>query len=47
MSFLDCVESAGEIINGNNYLWSMMQKSSVSRTQRLMYSQILCYVLEM
>ena len=29
------------------YLWSMMKKSSVSRMQRFMYSQILCCVLEM
>ena len=28
------------------YLWSMTKKSSVSRMQRFMYSQILCYVLE-
>ena len=35
-----------ENFHGNNYLWSMMKKSSVSRMQRFMYSQILCYVLE-
>ena len=29
-----------------NYLWSMMKKSSVSRTRRFMYSQILCYASE-
>ena len=29
-----------------SYLWSMMKKSSVSRMQRFMYFQILCYVLE-
>ena len=28
------------------YLWSVMKKSSVSRMQRFMYFQILCYVLE-
>ena len=35
-----------KILHGNNYLWSMMKKSSVSRMQRLMLSLILCYVLE-
>ena len=39
-------QSVGKILHGNNYLWSMMKKSSVSRMQRFMYSQILCYVLE-
>ena len=28
-----------------NYLWSMLKKSLVSRMQRFMYFQILCYVL--
>ena len=44
---LECLKSAGEILHGNNYLWSMMKKSSVYRMQRCMYFQILCYVLEM
>ena len=35
-----------KILHGNNYLWSMMKISSVSRMQRFMYFQILCYVLE-
>ena len=35
-----------KILYGNNYLWSMMKKSSVFRMQRFTYSQILCYVLE-
>ena len=39
----ECLESAGEILHGNNFLWSMMKKSSVSRMQRFTYSQILCY----
>ena len=30
----------------NNNLWSMMKKSSVSRTRRFTYFQILCYALE-
>ena len=36
----------GKILHGNNYLWSMMKKSSVSRMQRFAYFQILCCVLE-
>ena len=31
MRFLECLKSAGKIVHGNNYLWSMMKKSSVSR----------------
>ena len=46
MRFLECLKSARKILHGNSYLWSMMKKSSVSRMQRLMYSQILCHVLE-
>ena len=46
MRFLECLKLAGKVLHGNSYLWSMMKKSSVSRMQRLMYSQILCYVLE-
>ena len=46
MGFLECLKSAGKILHGNNYLWLVMKKSSVSRMQRFMYSQILCYVLE-
>ena len=34
------LRSVGKILFGNNYLWSMMKKSSVSRMQRLLYSQI-------
>ena len=43
---LECLQSTWKILHGNNYLWSMMKKSSVSRMQRFMYFQILCYVLE-
>ena len=39
-------QSDGKIRHGNNYLWSVMKKSSVSRTRRIMYFHILCYVLE-
>ena len=46
MRFLECLKSAGKVLHGTSYLWSMMKKSSVSRMQRFMYSQILCYVLE-
>ena len=46
MRFLECLKSAGKILHGNSYLWSMMKKSSVSFMQRFMCSQILCYVLE-
>ena len=35
-----------KILYGNNFLWSMMKKSSVSRTRRFTYFQILCYALE-
>ena len=46
MRFLECLKSAGQFLHGNNSLWSMMKKSSVSRMQRITYFQILCYVLE-
>ena len=46
MRFLECLKSAGKVLHGNSYLWSMMKKSSVSLVQRSTYSQILCYVLE-
>ena len=34
MRFLQCLKSAGKVLHGNSYLWSMMKKSSVSRVQR-------------
>ena len=40
------VTPTGKILHGNNYLWSVMKKSSVSRTRRFTYFQILCYVME-
>ena len=46
MRFLESLKSAGTVHHGNNYLWSMMKKSSISRMQKFMYSQMLCYVLE-
>ena len=45
MRFLECLESTGRF-SMENYLWSMMMKSAVSRMQRFTYFQILCYVLE-
>ena len=44
--FLECLKSAGKVLLGNSYLWSMMKKLSVSRMQRFVYSQTLCHVLE-
>ena len=38
--FRSCLKSAGKILHGNNHLWSMMKKSSVSRMQRFMYFQV-------
>ena len=35
MSFLECLKSAGKILHGNNYLWSIMKKSSVYRMQKV------------
>ena len=46
LRFLECLRSAGKVLHGNSYLWSMLKKSSVSFMQRFMYSQILCYVSE-
>ena len=43
---LECRKSAGQVLIGNSYLWSLMMKSSVSSMQRFTYSQILCYALE-
>ena len=35
MRFLQSLKSAGKILHGNSYLWSMMKKSSVSRMQKV------------
>ena len=45
-TLLECLKSTGKILYGNNYFWSMMKKLSVSRIQRFVYFQILCYVSE-
>ena len=44
MRFLECPKSAGKVLHVNNYLWSMMKKSSVSRMQQCMGSSdyVLC-----
>ena len=39
-------QSSWENFSWKQYLWSKMKKSSISRMQRFMYSQILWYVLE-
>ena len=36
----------GKILHGSIYLWLVVRKSSVSRTQRFTYFQILYYALE-
>ena len=36
----------GKFHHGNNYLLSVMKKSSVSRTRKVTYFHILCYALE-
>ena len=44
--FTEWLQLTGKILHGNIYLWLVMKKSSVSRTQRFTYFQILCYALE-
>ena len=46
MIFLEWLQLTGKIFYGNIYLWSVMKKSSVSRTQRFTCFQILFCVLE-
>ena len=46
MRFLECLKSAGKVLRGYSYRWSMMKKSSFFRMPRLMYSQILCHILK-
>ena len=45
MRFLEWFQWSGQILHGNNYLWSVMEMSSVSRTRKFTYFQILWYVL--
>ena len=35
-----------KILHGNVYIWLVVKTSSVLRTQRFAYFQILCYALE-
>ena len=46
MRFMEWVQLIGKILHGNNYLWLVKKKSSVSRTRRFTYFQILCYAFE-
>ena len=46
MRFMECIQLTGKLLHGNNYLWSVMKKSSVSRTRTFTYFQILYYALE-
>ena len=46
MRSMEQIQLTGRILHGNNYLWSVMKKSSVSCTRRFTYFQILNYVLE-
>ena len=42
--FLEFLKSTGKIFHGNNYLWSMMNKSSVSRMQRFTFFFRFCVI---
>ena len=46
MRFMEWIQLTGKILHGHNYLWSVVKKSSVSRTRKFTYFQILCYALE-
>ena len=46
MRFIEWLQWTGKVLYGNTYLWSVMKKSSVSRTRRCTYFQILCYALK-
>ena len=43
---MEWVQLAGKILHWSIYLWLVVKKSSISRTQRFTYFQILCYALE-
>ena len=43
---IEWLQLTGKILHGNNYLWLVMKNSSVSRTRRFTYFQILCYALD-
>ena len=44
MRFLECLKSAGKVLHGNSNLWSMMNKSSVSCTQKSLRILRFCVV---
>ena len=46
MISMESIQLNGMILHGNIYLWLAIKKSSVSRTRRFTYFQILCYALE-
>ena len=46
MRFMEWIQLIGMILHENIYLWLVMKKSSVSRTRRFTYFQVLCYALE-
>ena len=46
MRFMGWIQWVGKILHGDNNLWSVMKKSSVSRTRGFTYFQILWYALE-
>ena len=46
MRFLEGLQLTEKILDWKNYLWSVMKKSSFSRTGRFTYFQILCFALE-
>ena len=37
MRFLECLKPAEKILHGNNYLWTMMKKSSVSHIHQILF----------
>ena len=45
MRFMEWLQVIGKIIHGSNYLWSVMKKSSVSRTRRfyVISDSVLCF----
>ena len=43
---MEWIQLTGMILHGIIYLWLLMNKSSVSRTQRFSYFQIMVFVLE-
>ena len=45
--FLECLKSAGKVLHGNSYLWSIMRRViSISHAKVCVFSDSLCYVLD-